>query len=403
MIYLDNAATTQISDDVIKAMVPYFSEKFGNPSSIYSFGSNVNKVIEESRNIIAQIIGANPKEIIFTSGGTESNNLAIIGIAQEIHKKDSKKNHIITTKIEHPSVLNTFKHLESIGFSVDYLDVDSDGVVDVEQLKDLVTENTIFVSVMHANNEIGTIEPIEKIGSFLASLKHRVYFHVDAVQTYTKVPIDVKKANIDLLSISSHKIHGPKGVGALFVKKGVSLKPLMFGGPQERSMRPGTENVSGILGFSKASEIAFKDMEKNNKHMISLRNKLIDSIEKNISDVILNGAKGDMRLSNNVNISFKYVEGESLLLYLEMEDIFVSTASACSSKKLEPSHVLLAIGRPHEFAHGAIRFTLSKYTTTEEISKLLDILPPIVKKLRDMSSIDKDTDMTKFKETDEHV
>ena len=396
MIYLDNAATTALSEQVAQTMQPYFSEKFGNPSSVYTLGSDARKAVEDSRVSVAGTINAKPKEVIFTSGGTESNNLAILGVAKSAMLKNSDKNHIITTKIEHPSVLNTCRSLESQGFSVDYLGVDGEGFVDVEQLKRKVTGRTLLVSVMHANNEIGVIEPIEDIGSFLSSLDHKVYFHVDAVQSYTKVMIDVEKSGIDLLSVSSHKIHGPKGVGALFVKDGTGIEPLSYGGSQESGIRPGTENVPGIIGFSEAVKIAFKHMKENNEHMKGLRDHMIARIEKEIPDVILNGPGSEKRLPNNVNFSFKYIEGESVLLHLDMEDIFVSTGSACSSLKLEPSHVLMAIGRPHEFAHGSIRFTLSRYTTVEEISRLLELLPGIVKKLRYISSVDSSTDMSKF-------
>lgn len=396
-IYLDNGAATKVAKEVAEAMYPYFTENYGNASSLHSFGSKAKEAIENSRNIIAKTLNAEPKEIIFTSGGTESNNLAIIGTAKAAISKNSPKKHIITTKIEHPSVIESVRSLERLGFSVDYLDVDSDGFISAEQLKSKVTEKTLLVSVMHANNEIGTIEPVREIGTILSSLPHKVYFHVDAVQSYSKVKIDVNSMNIDLLSISSHKIHGPKGVGALFIKKGADIEPILYGGGHEFNTRAGTENVAGIVGFSKASELAFSDFENSTSGMASLRDSLISQVEKSIPDTILNGPRGEKRLPNNVNFSFKYVEGESILLYLDMEGIAVSTGSACSSLKLEPSHVLTAIGRPHEVIHGSIRFTLSRYTKKEEISKLMQVLPGIVQKLRKMSSIDEKTDISKFK------
>lgn len=379
-VYLDNGATTQVAKEVAKSMQTILTKKFGNPSSLHRYGEEAKKGLDKARELIAKKINAEPDEIIFTSGGTEADNLAIKGIAYNYKEKG---NHIITSRIEHPAVLKACEALEKEGFELTYLSVDKEGFVDLKKLEEAITPETILVTIIHANNEIGTIQEIEKIGQVCK--EKNVTFHTDAVQSFTKTPIDVKQMNIDLLSLSAHKLHGPKGIGALFIKKGIKLKPLFDGGGQEKKIRSGTENLPGIVGFSKAVEIIKeKDLEKIKK----LRDILIKGIEKNIPDTILNGPR-DKRLVNNINIAFKYVEGESLLYQLDSKGIAVSTGSACSSKSLEPSHVLLAIGLKPETAHGSIRLTLSRYTTKEEIKYTIKNLMEIVKNLRKISPLAK--------------
>lgn len=379
-VYLDNGATTQVAKEVAKAMQVMLTKKFGNPSSLHKFGEETKKELEKSRETIAKKINAEPDEIIFTSGGTEADNIAIKGVA---YKNKEKGNHIITSKIEHPAVLRTCEALEKEGFKITYLGVDKEGFIDMEKLEKAITSETILVTIIHANNEIGVIQDIEKIGKICK--EKNVTFHTDAVQSFTKVPIDVKKINVDLISLSAHKIHGPKGIGGLYIKKGTRLKPLFNGGSQENKIRPGTENIPGIVGFGKAVELSKeKDVEKMKK----LRDMLIEEVEKNIPDITLNGSRGK-RLANNANIAFKYVEGESLLYHLNSKGIAVSTGSACSSQSLEPSHVLIAIGLKPEVAHGAIRFTLSRYTTEEEIGYTIKNLKEIVKTLRRISPLAK--------------
>lgn len=372
---MDNGATTKVDDEVVKVMQEFMVNKFGNPSSLHQFGREVKNALDRSRKVIAAKINAEPEEIIFTSGGTEADNLAIKGIVY------ANKNHIITSRIEHPAVLNTCKQLEKEGFRVTYLNVDENGFVDLKQLEKAIDEKTALVSIMHANNEIGTIEPIEEIGRICQ--KRKVLFHTDAVQSFTKVPINVKKMGIDLLSMSAHKIHGSKGIGALYVRKGVKINKMLYGGHQEGDIRPGTENVPGIIGFAKAVEIS---SDRNIKEMIKLRDKLINTILEKIPDVRLNGSR-DKRLCNNADFSFRYVEGESLLLYLDSRGIAVSTGSACSSRSLEPSHVLTAIGLKPEVAHGSLRFTLSKYTTDEEIDYVVENLAETVEYFRKISPL----------------
>lgn len=374
-VYMDNGATTKVDDEVVKVMQEFMVNKFGNPSSLHQFGREVKNALDRSRKVIAAKINAEPEEIIFTSGGTEADNLAIKGIVY------ANKNHIITSRIEHPAVLNTCKQLEKEGFRVTYLNVDENGFVDLKQLEKAIDEKTALVSIMHANNEIGTIEPIEEIGRICQ--KRKVLFHTDAVQSFTKVPINVKKMGIDLLSMSAHKIHGSKGIGALYVRKGVKINKMLYGGHQEGDIRPGTENVPGIIGFAKAVEIS---SDRNIKEMIKLRDKLINTILEKIPDVRLNGSR-DKRLCNNADFSFRYVEGESLLLYLDSRGIAVSTGSACSSRSLEPSHVLTAIGLKPEVAHGSLRFTLSKYTTDEEIDYVVENLAETVEYFRKISPL----------------
>ncbi len=377
-VYLDNGATTMVDKEVEKAILPYFTKVYGNASSLHTHGQEAKKALEESREVIAKKINALPEEIIFTSGGTEADNLAIKGIA---FANKEKGKHIITTKIEHHAVEKTCKFLESDGFEVTYLDVDKEGFVDLEELKKAITDKTILVSIIHGNNEIGTIQDIEKIGEICK--EKNVYFHTDAVQSFTKVPIDVKKQNITLASFSAHKIHGPKGIGALFVKKGTKIKKLSDGGSQENNLRGGTENIPLIMGFAKAVELA---KEEDCKKMEKLRDYFIEKIEKEIPEVKLNGSRKE-RLCNNVNITFKYIEGEALLLRLDDKGIAVSTGSACSSRELKPSHVLIAIGLHPAMAHGSIRFTLSRFTTKEEVDYTIKHLKEVVAELRSISPL----------------
>lgn len=374
-VYLDNGATTMVAKEVMVAMQPYFTIKYGNASSLHSFGQEAKEAIEKARKIIAKSINASPEEIIFTSGGTESDNLAIKGVAKANNGK-----HIITSSIEHPAVMKACKTLEEEDYKITYLKVDREGFINLKELENAITKDTILVSIMHANNEIGTIQDVKKIGEICN--KHGVYFHTDAVQGYTKIPIDVKEMNIDLMSVSSHKIHGPKGVGALYVKKGTKIKRQNDGGEHEFGLRAGTENVTGIVGFGKAIEITKTDDMKR------LRDKLIKGVLENIPDCFLNGPR-NKRLCNNVNISFRYVEGESILMHLNEKGIAVSTGSACASHSLEPSHVLKAIGLKPEDAHGSIRFTLSRYTTENEIDYTIKCLKEIIKKLREISPFKK--------------
>lgn len=379
MIYLDNAATTKLDPKIIETMLPYLKEKFGNASSMHALGQEAKRALDEARHAIAKSISARDEEIIFTSGGTESNNLAIKGIA--LANKE-KGNHIITTKIEHACVLKICKWLETRGFSVTYLDVDSEGFVDAEDLEKAINKKTILVTIIHGNNEIGTIQNLEELGKICK--RRNVLFHTDACQSYTKVPIDVSKQKLDLVTINAHKIHGPKGVGALYKRKGVKITPVAHGGGQERGIRGGTENIPGIVGFAAAVRLA-KNSEI--KKMENLRDKFIDGVLK-IPDVKLNGPRKE-RLCNNMNFSFEGVEGEAVGSYLDSEGICASTGSACSSASLEPSHVLAAIGREPEGAHGSLRFSISKFTTEDEIDRVLKILPRIIRKLRKISPIEK--------------
>jgi cysteine desulfurase len=377
-VYLDNGSTTKVDPKVLKAMIPYFSEKFGNASSPHRHGREARKALQRSRSTIAEKINADPSEIIFTSGGTESDNLAIRGVA-DANKHLGK--HIITTKIEHPAVLNTCNSLIGEGFNVTFLDVDKEGFVDLKALEKTIKKETILVSIIHGNNEIGTIQDVKKIGEICK--RKRTLFHIDAVQSFAKVPIDVKKMNIDLLSVSSHKIHGPKGVGALYVRKGTKIKPQSTGGSHEFKKRAGTENIHGVVGLAKAVE--FMGKEDVNR-MKSLRDRLISGL-LSVPDSRLNGPKGNKRLSNNVNVSFKRIEGESLLTYLDTKGICVSTGSACASEKEGPSHVLKAINVDDECIMGSVRLTLSKFTTREEIDYTVKSVKQIVKHLRRISAV----------------
>ena len=383
-IYLDHAATTPMDPAVIKTVNKYMKNYYGNPSSIYQTGQKSLNEISQARQSIADYINAGDlREIIFTSGGTESDNLAIKGTA--LARQDKGK-HIITTKIEHHAVLHTCEYLEKKhGFDVTYLDVDEKGFVNIDALKDAVNDNTILVSIMTANNEIGSIQPIEEIGEFLKDKD--IYFHTDAVQALGQLDVDVQKMNIDLLSASAHKLYGPKGVGILFIKKGTKLIPQMNGGAQERNRRAGTENVPGIMGFKKAVEILKETRDEKVEKNIFLRDKIIKGIENNIDNVILNGPRGDKRLSNNVNFCFKNVEGESLLLNLDMIGIAASSGSACASGSVDPSHVLLAIGRDKSTARGSLRLSLGKDNTESEVEFLIEKLPGIISRIREMSPL----------------
>lgn len=382
-IYMDYAATTPMHPDVLEAMRPYFTENFGNPSSIHSFGREARKAVDCARDNIAAFIGARSDEIIFTSGGTESDNFALEGVA---YANEKKGNHIIASPLEHHAVIHCLNFLKKRGFNITYLPVDSTGLVDPADVKKAITDKTILVSVMHANNEIGTIEPIAEIGAVCR--EKGVYFHTDAVQTFGHLPINVKDMNIDLLSASAHKLYGPKGVGLLYIKKGVKIVPYLYGGEQERGLRASTENVPGIVGFSKAVDIAKNEMMDVEGKLLIYREKLSKGILSMIEDTRLNGHP-TKRLANNVNISIEFIEGESMLLRLDLEGIAGSTGSACSSSSLEPSHVLLSIGLPVEVAHSSLRLTLGRWTTEDEVNKVLEILPRIVADLRKMSPMKK--------------
>jgi len=380
-VYMDHSATTPTDPDIAQTMVTYMTEEFGNPSSIHSYGREVKKAVEEAREKVAKAIGATPQEIIFTSGGTEADNAAIIGVATANCKKG---NHIITSTIEHHAVLDTCHHLEKNGFKITYLPVDEYGMVKVEDVAKAITPETILISIMHANNEVGTIQPIVEIGRI--AKEKGIYFHVDAVQSVGKVPVNVDELGVDLLSVSSHKIYGPKGVGCLYIRKGTRWTPITFGGAQERKRRAGTENTAGIIGFGMAIERAVANMEQEVEKLTRLRDKLINGIAARIDHVKLNGHP-TFRLPNNVNFSFRYIEGESLLLSLDMKGIAASSGSACTSGSLDPSHVLLAMGISHEVAHGSLRLTLGKMNTEEDVDYVLEVLPEIVDRLRQMSPL----------------
>lgn len=379
-IYLDNGATTMTDEKVVKAMLPYFTKRYGNPSSLHTQGFAAKDALTHARNVIADSINAKPEEIIFTSGGTESNNLAIKGIA--FANKD-RGNHIITTVAEHKCILRACRWLESWGFKVTYLPIDEQGFVNPKDVEKAITKKTILVSIMHANNEVGTIQDLEALGKICED--HNVYFHTDACQSYTKVPIDVKAQHVTMMSINSHKINGPKGVGALFVRKGTIITPLLHGGEHEFKKRAGTENIPGIVGFAKAVKLAKK---KHVKHMMRLRDRLIDGLLE-IPGTRLNGPRGQARLCNNINVSFAGIEGEAIGGYLDRKFIASSTGSACSEAQLEPSHVLDAMGLSAEEANGSLRLTLSRYTTEKDIDRTVAVLPKIVAKLRKISPFGK--------------
>ena len=380
-VYLDYSATTPVKEEVLKEMIPYFTEKFGNPSSLYDKGLEARDAVTHAREQVAALINADPGEIFFTAGGTEADNWAVFGAADKLKEKG---NHIITTKIEHHAMLHSCAFLEKHGFDVTYLDIDKDGRVDLQQLKDSITDKTILISVMMVNNEIGTVQPIKEIGKI--AKEHKILFHTDAVQALGNVPIDVKDMGIDLMSMSSHKIYGPKGEGALFIRKGVRISNYLHGGAQEAGRRAGTENLTGIIGFGKAAELARVHFDEHVKHSSTLRDYLVERILNEIPDTTLNGTMEE-RHPGNANITFKYIEGESILLLLNQFGISVSTGSACSSKSLEPSHVLVALGVPVEMIHGTVRFTVGDFTTKEDIDYVVDCLKQVVTRLRELSPI----------------
>jgi len=383
-IYLDNAATTKTDPRVVEAMLPYFSENYGNPSSVYGFASVSKKAVEHSREVIASSIGAVSNEIYFTAGGSESDNWAIKATADAYANKGK---HIITSSIEHHAVLHTCEYLEQHGYEVSYIRVDHNGIVNLEELEAAIRPDTILISIMAANNEIGSIQPIKEIGAI--AHKHNVLFHTDAVQAYGSVPLHVDECYIDMLSASAHKIHGPKGIGFLYIRKGIRTRAFIHGGAQERRRRAGTENVTGIVGFGKAVELVFQNMEERNRIRINLRDYAIKRILEEVPYTKLNG-DATKRLPNNVNISFQFIEGESLLIMLDMKGICASSGSACTSGSLDPSHVLLAIGMEHEMAHGSLRLSISEDNTQEELDYTIDQIKEIVDKLRSMSPLYED-------------
>lgn len=384
MIYLDNAATTKTAPEVVEAMLPYFTELYGNPSSVYSFSQKSKDAVVKGRESIAQALGANANEIYFTAGGSEADNWALKATA-EAYK--AKGNHIITTKIEHHAILHTAEWLEKQGFEVTYLDVDENGTVKLEELKKAIRPTTILISVMFANNEIGTIQPIREIGQI--AREHGILFHTDAVQAFGQIPIQVDELNIDMLSASAHKLNGPKGIGFLYIRKGIKMKSFVHGGGQERKRRAGTENVPGVVGFGTAVERAVRTMDERITKERELRDYLIGRVLKEVPYTRLNGHHTN-RLPNNANFSFQFVEGESLLIMLDMEGICGSSGSACTSGSLDPSHVLLAIGLPHEIAHGSLRLTLSEETTREDLDDVVEAIKKIVERLRNMSPLYED-------------
>jgi cysteine desulfurase len=380
-IYMDHSATTFVKPEVLEVMIPWFTKHFGNPSSIYSIARESKKAIDGARVQTANALGADPDEIYFTSGGSESDNWAIKGVALANRKRG---NHIITTQIEHHAVLHTCQFLEKEGFEITYLPVDRYGLVNPADLEKAITDKTILISIMYANNEIGTIEPITELGAI--ARKHKVYFHTDAVQAIGNIPIDVKSQNIDLLSLSAHKFYGPKGVGALYIRKGVRIENLIHGGGQERRRRAGTENIAGIVGLGQAIEMATMDIPGHNAKIQLMRDRLIKGVLEKIPNARLNGHP-EKRLPGNFNVSFEFIEGESMLLWLDDEGICASTGSACTSGSLEPSHVLLATGLPVEISHGSLRLSLGDANTIEDVDFVLEVLPKVVKKLRDMSPL----------------
>ena len=384
IIYLDNAATTKTAKEAVDAMLPFFTEHYGNDSSIYSLGAESKKAMTQAREIIAESIGATPAEIYFTAGGSESDNWALVATAEAYA---SKGKHIITSRIEHHAILHTCDYLKTRGYEITYVDVDENGVIKLDELKKAIRPDTILISVMFANNEIGTIQPIKEIGEI--AKEHGILFHTDAVQAYGHVPINVDEQHIDMLSTSGHKINGPKGIGFLYIRKGIKIRSFVHGGQQERSRRAGTENIPGIVGYGAAVKKAFESLTERMNKETRLRDYLIGRIEKEIPYCRLNGDRVK-RLPNNVNFSFQFIEGESLLIMLDMKGICASSGSACTSGSLDPSHVLLAIGLPHEIAHGSLRLTLSEENTKEEIDYVVDSIKEIVNKLRSMSPLYED-------------
>ena len=380
-VYMDYSATTYVKPEVLEEMLPYFTEKYGNPSSFYEISRVTARAIDEARGKIAKGINCDSNEVYITGGGSEADNWAIKGITAAYKNKG---NHIITSKIEHHAVLHTCEYLEKQGFKVTYLDVDAEGFISLEELKNAITDETILVSIMFANNEIGTIQPIKEIGEICK--ERGVLFHTDAVQAVGNIPIDVKALNIDLLSLAGHKIYGPKGIGALYIKKGIRIHNLIHGGGQERARRAGTENIAGIVGLGKAMELATSNVEEHASRLTELRDRLMDGLLK-VPYTRLNGPKGDKRLPGNVNICFEFIEGESILLSLDFEGVCASSGSACTSGSLDPSHVLLAIGLPHGIAHGSLRLSLGDGSTDEDVDYVLNVVPPIIERLRNMSPL----------------
>jgi cysteine desulfurase len=380
-IYLDYAATTPMRSEVLEAMQPYLTEVFGNPSSIYSYGHEAKAGVDKARTAVASLLGAREEEIVFTGGGTEADNFAIKGIG---FANRSKGNHIITSSIEHHAVLETCQFMETQGFAVTYLQVDKYGMVDPDDVKNAITPETILITIMHANNEIGTIQPISEIGRI--AREAGVYFHTDAVQTAGHIPSDVNELNVDMLSTSAHKLYGPKGVGALYLRKGTRIIPLIHGGEQENNRRASTENVAGIVGFGKAAELAKLELKVESTRIAAMRDRLVNSLEKNIDEIQLNGHR-TRRLPNNINLTVAYTEGESIVLNLDLKGICASTGSACTSSSLEPSHVLVAIGLPQEIAYSSFRMTLGKWNTDEDIDRVIQVLPEVIADLRSMSPL----------------
>ncbi|RQD70573.1 MAG: cysteine desulfurase NifS [Tindallia sp. MSAO_Bac2] len=380
-VYLDYSATTPVKPEVLDAMLPYLKDYYGNPSSLHSFGRENKKAIDTARDQIAKTFNAKPEEIFFTGGGSESDNWAIKGVAAALK---TRGRHIITTNIEHHAVLHACQYLEKEGFEVTYLPVDEDGLISVEDLKNSIRKDTILITIMYANNEIGTLQPIEEIAAI--AKENKIIFHTDAVQAYGHIKIDTQQLPVDMISISAHKLYGPKGVGALYLRKGTKIHNLIHGGAQERKKRAGTENIAGIVGFGKAAEMAYENLEEHVQHLTELRDYLLDEILDKIPYTKLNGHR-EKRLINNVNVSFEFIEGESMLLSLDMVGIAASSGSACTSGSLDPSHVLLSLGLSHEMAHGSLRLTLGDQNTKEEIDYVLEQLPPIVQRLRDMSPL----------------
>jgi len=380
-VYMDYSATTYVRPEVLEEMLPYFTEKFGNPSSFYGISRETKRAIDKAREQVANALNCVPAEVYFTGGGSEADNWAIKGIAAA-HK--NKGNHIITTKVEHHAVLHTCAYLEKNGFEVTYLDVDDKGFIRLEDLRNAITDKTILVTIMFANNEIGTIQPIKEIGDICKEKK--VLFHTDAVQAVGNVPVDVKEMNIDMLSLAGHKIYGPKGIGVLYIKKGIKIDNLIHGGAQEKNRRAGTENIAAIVGLGKAIELATNNLEEHMERLTVLREKLTDGLLK-IPYTKLNGPRGDKRLPGNVNVCFRFIEGESILLSLDFQGVCASSGSACTSGSLDPSHVLLAIGLPHEIAHGSLRLSMGEGSTEEDVDYVLEVVPPIIERLRNMSPL----------------
>ena len=380
-VYMDYSATTPVKEEVLQEMLPYFTEKFGNPSSLYDLGLESKDAVTHAREQVAALIGAQPKEVFFTAGGTESDNWVVFGAADKLKEKG---NHIITTKVEHHAMLHSCQFLEKHGYEVTYLDINEDGMVTPEMLEAAITDKTILISIMMVNNEIGTVMPIKELAAVAKA--HKILFHTDAVQALGNVPIDVKDMGIDLMSVSSHKIYGPKGTGALYIRRGVQLSNFVHGGVQESKKRAGTENLVGIVGFGKAAEVAKRDFDKHVEHCSTLRNHLVERVLAEIPNTFVNGTM-EHRHPGNASITFEYIEGEAILLFLNQAGISVSTGSACSSTSLEPSHVLTALGVPVEKIHGTVRFTIGDFTTMEDVDYVVDTLKSVVTRLREISSV----------------